>query len=129
METERKSSFSQTGCLTKTKESYYLSITEVRQGKGRWICTFPHPGFELTSLISDKDNFYGKHVRYRQDVCANNCWYYIAERNQEEPERDRERKREGERKRIMKCTCWLVGSWVLWHINLCRLFNAKSIFM
>ena len=22
---------------------------------------------------------------------------------------------------------WLVG-WVLWHINLCRLFNAKSIF-
>ena len=23
---------------------------------------------------------------------------------------------------------WLVG-WVLWHINLCRLFNAKSIFM
>ena len=23
---------------------------------------------------------------------------------------------------------WLVG-WILWHINLCRLFNAKSIFM
>ena len=23
---------------------------------------------------------------------------------------------------------WLVG-WVLWHINLCRLFNTKSIFM
>ena len=23
---------------------------------------------------------------------------------------------------------WLV-SWVLWHINLCKLFNAKSIFM
>ena len=23
---------------------------------------------------------------------------------------------------------WLVV-WVLWHINLCRLFNAKSIFM
>ena len=23
---------------------------------------------------------------------------------------------------------WLAG-WVLWHINLCRLFNAKSIFM
>ena len=23
---------------------------------------------------------------------------------------------------------WLVG-WVLWHITLCRLFNAKSIFM
>ena len=23
---------------------------------------------------------------------------------------------------------WLVW-WVLWHINLCRLFNAKSIFM
>ena len=23
---------------------------------------------------------------------------------------------------------WLVG-WVLWHINLCRLFNVKSIFM
>ena len=23
---------------------------------------------------------------------------------------------------------WLVG-WVLWHINLCWLFNAKSIFM
>ena len=23
---------------------------------------------------------------------------------------------------------WFVG-WVLWHINLCRLFNAKSIFM
>ena len=23
---------------------------------------------------------------------------------------------------------WLVG-WVLWHINLCKLFNAKSIFM
>ena len=23
---------------------------------------------------------------------------------------------------------WLVG-WFLWHINLCRLFNAKSIFM
>ena len=23
---------------------------------------------------------------------------------------------------------WLVG-WVLWHINLCRLFNAKSIIM
>ena len=23
---------------------------------------------------------------------------------------------------------WLVG-WVLWHMNLCRLFNAKSIFM
>ena len=25
-------------------------------------------------------------------------------------------------------SCWLVG-WVLWHINLCRLFNAKSIFI
>ena len=24
--------------------------------------------------------------------------------------------------------CWLVV-WVLWHINLCRLFNAKSIFI
>ena len=24
---------------------------------------------------------------------------------------------------------WLVVVWVLWHINLCRLFNAKSIFM
>ena len=24
--------------------------------------------------------------------------------------------------------CWLVD-WVLWHINLCRLFNAKSIFI
>ena len=27
---------------------------------------------------------------------------------------------------------WLVGwfvCWVLWHVNLCRLFNAKSIFM
>ena len=24
--------------------------------------------------------------------------------------------------------CWLVG-WVLRHINLCRLFSAKSIFM
>ena len=24
--------------------------------------------------------------------------------------------------------CWLV-CWVLWHINLCRLFNTKSIFM
>ena len=24
---------------------------------------------------------------------------------------------------------WLVGLLVLWHINLCRLFNAKSIFM
>ena len=24
--------------------------------------------------------------------------------------------------------CWLVA-WVLWRINLCRLFNAKSIFM
>ena len=23
---------------------------------------------------------------------------------------------------------WLVG-WFLWHINVCRLFNAKSIFM
>ena len=23
---------------------------------------------------------------------------------------------------------WLIG-WVLWHINPCRLFNAKSIFM
>ncbi len=23
---------------------------------------------------------------------------------------------------------WLVG-WILWHINLCRLFNAKSIFI
>ena len=22
-----------------------------------------------------------------------------------------------------------LGRWVLWHINLCRLFNAKSIFM
>ena len=30
----------------------------------------------------------------------------------------------------MTHVCWfgLVG-WVLWHINLCRLFNAKSIFM
>ena len=30
------------------------------------------------------------------------------------------------------CNFWLVGlliSWVLWHINLCRLFNAKSIFI
>ena len=25
-------------------------------------------------------------------------------------------------------SCWLVY-WFLWHINLCRLFNAKSIFM
>ena len=24
---------------------------------------------------------------------------------------------------------WLVGWLVLWHINLCRLFNAKSVFM
>ena len=24
---------------------------------------------------------------------------------------------------------WLVIGWVLWHINRCRLFNAKSIFM
>ena len=23
----------------------------------------------------------------------------------------------------------LVGCWVLWHINLCMLFNAKSIYM
>ena len=26
-------------------------------------------------------------------------------------------------------TSWLVGWWILWHINLCRLFNAKSIFL
>ena len=26
------------------------------------------------------------------------------------------------------CASWLVG-WVLWHINLCRLFNAKFIFI
>ena len=25
-------------------------------------------------------------------------------------------------------TRWLVG-WILWHINLCRLFNAKSMFL
>ena len=24
---------------------------------------------------------------------------------------------------------WLVGFGVLWHIKLCRLFNAKSVFM
>ena len=32
---------------------------------------------------------------------------------------------------ILNCPC-VVGRlvvWVLWHINLCRLFNAKSIFM
>ena len=29
---------------------------------------------------------------------------------------------------MMKSFGWLVV-WVLWHINLCRLFNAKSIFM
>ena len=23
----------------------------------------------------------------------------------------------------------VLGGWVLWHINLCRLFNAKSIFI
>ena len=28
----------------------------------------------------------------------------------------------------VKQVCWLVG-FVLWHINLCRLFNAKSIFI
>ena len=27
----------------------------------------------------------------------------------------------------VKLYLWLVG-WILWHINLCRLFNAKSIF-
>ena len=25
--------------------------------------------------------------------------------------------------------CCLLLAWVLWHINLCRLFNAKSIFI
>ena len=29
---------------------------------------------------------------------------------------------------VLNSYCWLVG-WVLWHINLCRLFNAKSIFI
>ena len=29
---------------------------------------------------------------------------------------------------IGACDFWLVV-WVLWHINLCRLFNDKSIFM
>ena len=24
---------------------------------------------------------------------------------------------------------WMLVGWVLWHINVCRLFNAKSIFM
>ena len=34
---------------------------------------------------------------------------------------------------IMECktrcskVCWLLVGWGLWHINLCRLFNAKSI--
>ena len=34
-------------------------------------------------------------------------------------------------KRKGKVTDLLIGlvCWVLWHINLCRLFNAKSIFM
>ena len=26
--------------------------------------------------------------------------------------------------RVCVCVCWL--GWVLWHINLCRLFNTKS---
>ena len=30
--------------------------------------------------------------------------------------------------RLFNLSCWLVGL-VLWHINLCSLFNAKSIFM
>ena len=30
-------------------------------------------------------------------------------------------------KREMRDLVWF--GWVLWHINLCRLFNAKSIFM
>ena len=38
----------------------------------------------------------------------------------------RERERERERENIIGC--WLVV-WVLWHINLCRIFNAKSVFM
>ena len=31
-------------------------------------------------------------------------------------------------KMLLRRLYWLVG-WVLWHINLSRLFNAKSIFM
>ena len=36
-----------------------------------------------------------------------------------------------ERKKRESSNIWLVGLvvWVLWHINLCRLFNAKSIFI
>ena len=29
---------------------------------------------------------------------------------------------------VCVCVCWLVV-WVLWHMNLCRLFNAKYTFI
>ena len=35
-----------------------------------------------------------------------------------------------EKDTIYKKLIWFgLVSWVLWHINLCKLFNAKSIFM
>ena len=36
---------------------------------------------------------------------------------------------QGLRGYIKKIGLWFMVCWVLWHINLCRLFNDKSIFM
>ena len=44
-------------------------------------------------------------------------------------EREHRKKKRIEEYHKKKCVNdWLVV-WVLWHIKLCRLFNAKSIFM
>ena len=65
-------------------------------------------------LLQPKQNFLNHMVNYVFIFCTTNifgCFHTINFQI-----------------RLHHLFIWLVG-WVLWHINLCRLFNAKSIFI
>ena len=62
---------------------------------------------------------------YRQNLALNNLQRLMHHKTQTIKQQNQTHRETKTRTYTCLFVCWLVG-WVLWHINLCRLFNVKS---
>ena len=62
-------------------------------------------------------------------MCELMCVYVCARVCVRVRETERERERQADRQKDRQTKFVHLFGWFLWHINFCRLFNAKSIFI
>ena len=105
-----------------------------KQQKNTWLCW--HSPNELPQMLSNKPNpteqVKPDKMTPRDQVFSTqlNTWheYWVAYLEESELQLTLCHSLLMQRGWVNKCWSLMVG-WVLWHINLCRLFNAKSIFI